>query len=62
MTDKARLRIEVGIIALLFGAGAGWGAFQLQLSTLSARVQRIDERVTAMYCSTLPSDKQAACR
>jgi hypothetical protein len=62
MTDKARLRIEVGIIALLFGAGAGWGAFQLQLSTLAKQVERIDQRVTAMYCSSVAESQRAACR
>lgn len=62
MTDKARLRIEVSILALLFGAGAGWGAFQWQLNDLSAQVRRIDERVTAIYCASIPENQRAACR
>jgi hypothetical protein len=62
MTDKSRQRIEVALLALLFGAGAGWGAFQWQLSSLAAQVQRIDQRVAAMYCSTVPEPQRAACR
>lgn len=62
MSTQTRQRVEVALLALLFGAGAGWGAFQWQLSDLAAQVKRIDERVTAIYCSTLPTDKQAACR
>jgi hypothetical protein len=62
MTDRTRLRLEVGLIALLFGAGAGWGAFQWQLNDLSAQVKRIDERVTAIYCASIPEAQRAACR
>jgi hypothetical protein len=62
MTDKARLRIEVGIIALLFGAGAGWGAFQWQLNDLAQQVKRIDQRVAAMYCAQVAAPLREACR
>lgn len=62
MSDKAKQRIEVGIIALLFGAGAGWGAFQWQLSSLQSQVKRIDERVAAMYCAQVAPSIREACR
>jgi hypothetical protein len=62
MSDKARQRLEVGLIALLFGAGAGWGTFQWQLSDITAQVKRIDERVAAMYCASIPASQRAACR
>jgi hypothetical protein len=62
MTDKARQRLEVGIIALLFGAGAGWGAFQFQLGDLNRRLTRIEDRVTAIYCASVAESQRAACR
>jgi hypothetical protein len=62
MTLQNKQRIEIALLALAFGIGGGWAAFQFKLNDLSAKVQRIDERVAAMYCSTLPADRQAACR
>lgn len=62
MTDKHRQRIEIAILALAFGAGGGWAAFQLKLSTLAERVERIDARVTAMYCASVPTSVRDACR
>lgn len=62
MSERTRQRIEVGLLSLLFGAGAGWGAFQWQLSALAEQVMRIDTRVTAMYCAQIPEPQRAACR
>lgn len=62
MTTGNRQRLEVAVLSLLFGAGAGWGAFEIRLAQLSVKVDRIDERVTAMYCSTIPEPQRAACR
>jgi hypothetical protein len=58
MTDRNRQRLEFAILAALFGAGAGWGAFQWQLSDLYAKVDRIDKRVSEWYCA----DQPAGCR
>ena len=54
--------MEVALLALLFGAGAGWGAFQWQLSHLDQRMTRIEERVTAIYCASVPDPIRGACR
>lgn len=62
MTDKLKVRVEVALIALVFGGGAGWGAIQLRMGNLEATVARIDQRVTAMYCSSIPEPQRAACR
>lgn len=62
MSDKTRQRIEIGLIALAFGMGGGWAAFQFKLSSLSEKVERIDSRVTAMYCASVPEAQRAACR
>jgi hypothetical protein len=57
-----RQRIEVALLALLFGAGAGWGAFQWQLGNLDSRLTRIEERVTAIYCAQVTPNIREACR
>lgn len=62
MTDKVRVRIEVSILALAFGAGGGWAAFQWQLSSLAADVKEVKTRVAAMYCSQVPVAQRDACR
>lgn len=62
MTDRTRVRIEVALLAAIFGGGAGWGAIQIRMGNLEATVARIDTRVTAMYCSTIPEPQRAACR
>lgn len=62
MTDRSRQRVEVALLALLFGAGAGWGAFQWQLSHLDRRMSLIEERVTAIYCASVPDPIRGACR
>lgn len=62
MTERTRNRIEYALIALLFGAGAGWGAFQMQLGELSRRLVSIEERVTALYCIQVPEPIRKACK
>jgi hypothetical protein len=62
MTDKTRHRIEYGLIAIIFGAGAGWGAYQMQLAELDRRLGRIEDRVTAIYCQQVPEQIRGACQ
>jgi hypothetical protein len=62
MTLQNKQRIEIALLALAFGIGGGWAAFQFKLNDLSAKVQRIDERVTAIYCASIPENQRAACR
>lgn len=69
MTDKTKARIEIAAIAIVFGAGSGWGAFQVkfsnfqaQLSAFSTQLTRIDARIAEMYCASVPVDKRAGCR
>lgn len=69
MTDKARIRIEVACLAVVFGGGAGWGAFQAKFNSFEVaqseqtqKIDRIDQRVAEMYCATLPPEKRPGCR
>lgn len=69
MTDRTRVRLEVTALAILFGAGSGWGAFQVelsnfkaQLSEFSTQLTRIDTRIAEMYCASVPTQKRAGCR
>lgn len=62
MTDRTRMRVEVALIALIFGGGAGWGSVEWRLGYLEKTVARIDERVAAMFCATVPEPQRAACR
>lgn len=62
MTDKNKQRIEYALIAILFGAGAGWGAFQWQLGDLSRRLSLIEQRVTAIYCMQVSPEIREGCR
>lgn len=62
MTERNRNRLEYAVIALLFGAGAGWGAFQWQLGDLNRRLSNIEERVTAIYCAQVQPSIRDGCR
>lgn len=62
MTDRNRQRTEIALLALVFGMGGGWAAFQLKLATLAEQVDRIDARVSAMYCNTVPEAIRAGCK
>ncbi len=62
MTQQTRQRIEVALLAIAFGAGGGWAAFQWQLNALAADMREVKARVAAMYCAGLPADKQPGCR
>lgn len=62
MSDRNRQRIEVALLALAFGMGGGWAAFELRLGNLEEKVVRIDQRVTAMYCAQVRQDLREACR
>jgi len=69
MTDKTRQRIEVAALAVAFGAGSGWGAFQVKFASFDARLAvfetqltRIDVRVADIYCAQVPVEKRAGCR
>ena len=62
MSDKTRLRIEISILALAFGAGGGWAAFNWKLSALERDMSEIKTRVAAMYCASIPEPQRAACR
>lgn len=62
MTDRTRHRIEYGLLAIIFGAGAGWGAYQIQLREMDNRLSLIEERVTAIYCASVPEPIREACR
>lgn len=62
MTDRNKTRLEVAALAIIFGAGSGWAGFEWRLGSLEMTVARIDHRVTAMYCSTIPEPQKAACQ
>ena len=51
MTDRGRQRIEIAILAIAFGAGGGWGAFQFKLSALESRMANIELRVQDIFCN-----------
>lgn len=62
MSQTTKQRLEIALLALLFGAGAGWGAFQWQLAYLDTRLSRIEARLTDVYCATVPESSRAGCR
>lgn len=69
MTDKNRQRLEIAAVAIIFGAGSGWGAFITGFSGLVQKVDRIEQattivgqRVAEMYCSQVPETQRAGCR
>lgn len=62
MTDKGRQRLEIAVLALVFGMGGGWAAFQMRLGLLEERLTRIESRVTAIYCAQVPAHVRDACR
>lgn len=69
MTDRTRQRIEVAALAIAFGAGSGWGTFQLKfadldarLTTFGAQLTRIETRVADIYCAQVPEEKRPGCR
>lgn len=62
MTDKNRQRLEIGLLALVFGMGGGWAAYEMRLGQLEEKVERIDQRVAAIYCSSVPEAQRTACR
>lgn len=62
MTDRNRQRIEIALLALVFGLGGGWAAFEMRLGNLEAKVDVIADRVQDIYCSTIPETQRAGCR
>lgn len=62
MTDRARQRFEVAALAIIFGAGSGWAGMELKLTAISQKVDRIDARVSAIYCGQVPPDRRAGCQ
>lgn len=62
MTDRTRLRLEISLLAIIFGGGAGWGAFTVRFNAFDARLTGIEQRVQAIYCATVPIDVRAGCR
>ena len=62
MPDKYKTRIEIGVLALVFGAGGGWATYEVKLSALEQRLENIELRVQDIYCATVPEEKRAGCR
>jgi hypothetical protein len=64
-SDRTRIRVEVAgfaLIAAVFGGGGGWATLRIGLTTVSEKVDRIDQRVAEMYCASLPPEKRPGCR
>lgn len=60
MTEKAKQRLELGLMALAFGVGGGWATYQAKqsqlerdIAALRAEVHQIGVRVNAIYCAQI---------
>lgn len=54
--------ISLAALATIFGAGAAWGVTNARLASLEQRIERIDTRVSAIYCQQVPVTIKDGCR
>lgn len=62
MTDRGKNWLSIALISAIVAVTSAWAVTEYRVGQMESLLERVDQRVADIYCSSIPNHLRQGCR